>query len=183
MTISTPYGAVSQQNFNAAAAIKLLICDVDGVFSDGRIYMGNDGEELKAFHTLDGFGIKALINSGVEVAVITGRKSKIVEQRMQALGISLLYQGQQDKLAAYNELLQQLKLEAKQVAYIGDDLVDTPVMQTCGLGVAVQTAHPLCKQAADLVTKTAGGYGAVRELCDLILQAQGKLEQAQGMSI
>ncbi len=183
MNISTPYGEVSQQNFNAAAAIQLLICDVDGVFSDGRIYMGNNSEELKAFHTLDGFGVKALINSGLEVAVITGRKSKIVEQRMQSLGINLLYQGQQDKLAAYKELLHQLQLEPQQIAYIGDDLVDTPVMQACGLGVAVQTAHPLCKQAANLVTQTAGGYGAVREVCDLILQAKGKLEQAQGMSV
>ncbi|MGY5452065.1 3-deoxy-manno-octulosonate-8-phosphatase KdsC [Agarivorans sp. MS3-6] len=183
MSETTPYGSVSQQNFDRAKTITLLICDVDGVFSDGRIYMGNDGEELKAFHTHDGFGIKALLNIGVEIAIITGRQSKIVEQRMQALGIRHIYQGQQDKMVAYQQMLEQLKISANEVAYIGDDVVDTPVMLACALGVAVQDAHPLCKQAADYITVTPGGYGAVRELCDLILQAKGQLENAQGMSV
>ncbi|BEU04759.1 3-deoxy-D-manno-octulosonate 8-phosphate phosphatase [Agarivorans sp. OAG1] len=183
MTINTPYGAVSQSNFDAAATIKLLVCDVDGVFSDGRIYMGNDGEELKAFHTHDGFGIKALLNIGVEVAIITGRQSNIVQQRMQALGITRIYQGQQDKLVAYQQMLEQLSLASENVAYIGDDVVDTPVMRACGLGVAVQDAHPLCKQSANFITQTRGGFGAVRELCDLILQAKGELDNAQGMSV
>ncbi|MDO6764589.1 3-deoxy-manno-octulosonate-8-phosphatase KdsC [Agarivorans sp. 1_MG-2023] len=183
MTINTPYGSVSSQNFTRAKNIKLLICDVDGVFSDGRIYLGNDGEELKAFHTHDGFGIKALLNIGVEVAIITGRQSTIVEKRMQALGVSRIYQGQQNKMVAYQQMLEQLNLSADKVAYIGDDVVDTPVMRACGLGVAVHDAHPLCKQDANLVTITPGGFGAVRELCDLILQAKDQLEYAQGMSV
>ncbi|WP_026957963.1 3-deoxy-manno-octulosonate-8-phosphatase KdsC [Aliagarivorans taiwanensis] len=181
--ITTPYGETSEQVIKRAQAIKLLICDVDGVFSDGRIYMGNQGEELKAFHTRDGFGIKALINVGIEIAVITGRNSKIVEQRMGALGVQHIYQGQSDKTLAFAELLERLSLSAEQCAYIGDDVIDTPVMTPCGLGVATGDAHPLCKQAADYVTFTPGGYGAVREVCDLILQARGELEHAQGMSV
>ncbi|WP_432456010.1 MULTISPECIES: 3-deoxy-manno-octulosonate-8-phosphatase KdsC [unclassified Agarivorans] len=183
MSVETPYGAVTQQNYSLARNIKLLICDVDGVFSDGRIYLGNDGEELKAFHTHDGFGIKALLNAGIEVAIITGRQSNLVSTRMQALGVQHIFQGQQDKMQAYRQLQQKLSLSPEYCAYIGDDVVDVPVMNACALGVAVYDAHPLCKQAAKLVTKTAGGYGAVRELCDLILQAQGQLQNAQGMSI
>lgn len=180
--IKTPYGLISNDNFQRATKIKLLICDVDGVFSDGLIYMGNQGEELKTFHTKDGFGIKAILNCNIDVAIITGRQSNIVETRMTALGIKHIFQGKEDKLGVYKSLLTNLNLQANEVAYIGDDVVDLPVIQDCGLGVAVQDAHPLVLEGADLITRTKGGYGAVREVCDLFLQCHDKLSITQGKS-
>ncbi|AGH81892.1 3-deoxy-D-manno-octulosonate 8-phosphate phosphatase [Psychromonas sp. CNPT3] len=180
--IETPYGNISAVNYQRAKKIKLLICDVDGVFSDGRIYLGNQGEELKAFHTKDGFGMKAIMQQGIEIAIITGRQSNIVANRMQALGVSLIFQGKEDKLSVYQSLLTKLNLNASEVAYIGDDVVDLPVIQACGLGVAVNDAHPLVIQGADLVTKTRGGFGAVREICDLFLQCHHKLQITTGKS-
>jgi 3-deoxy-D-manno-octulosonate 8-phosphate phosphatase (KDO 8-P phosphatase) len=180
---ATPYGPVANTILTLASKIKLLICDVDGVLSDGRIYMGNDGEELKTFHTHDGFGMKALMQVGIDVAVITGRSSQIVQRRMQALGVTHIYQGQGDKLPAFNDLLNKLGLTASETAYIGDDVIDLPVMHQALLGIAVANAHPIVLQQADWVTRTRGGEGAVREVCDLILQSQGKLEAAQGPSV
>ncbi|MDP2560701.1 3-deoxy-manno-octulosonate-8-phosphatase KdsC [Psychrobium sp. 1_MG-2023] len=182
-TVPTLYGEIAESAWIQAAEIKLLICDVDGVFSDGRIYLGNDGEELKAFHTKDGFGVKSLINAGIDVAIITGRKSTIVENRMTSLGVKHIYQGQADKYVAYQALLKQFSLAPNQVAYIGDDMVDKPVMDDCGLGVAVNDAHPALLQNCDYVTFTKGGFGAVREVSDLILASQGILAQAKGMSV
>ena len=179
---TTPYGFISDENHQRATQIKLLICDVDGVFSDGRIYMGNQGEELKAFHSKDGFGMKAIMNIGIEIAIITGRQSKIVENRMQALGVTHILQGIENKLTVYQSLLNELNLNKEQVAYIGDDVVDLPVMQDCGLGIAVFDAHPLVLQGADLITFTKGGFGAVREICDLFLQSHDKLDTTQGKS-
>ncbi|OOF26666.1 3-deoxy-manno-octulosonate-8-phosphatase KdsC [Salinivibrio sp. IB872] len=179
----TLYGPVATTLFERAATIQLLICDVDGVFSDGRVYMGNQGEELKAFHTRDGYGIKALMNAGIEVAVITGRQSKIVENRMNALGVRHVYQGQSDKLAAYDDLCQQCNVSPEHTAYIGDDLIDWPVMAKVGLAVCVADGHPLLQQRADLVTQIRGGFGAVREVCDLILEARGELDQHKGLSV
>lgn len=177
------YGEVSADAWHKAQQVKLLICDVDGVFSDGRIYMGNDGEELKAFHTRDGYGIKALISSGIQVAVITGRKSLIVEKRMTSLGISHIYQGIDNKMEPYQQLLDTYQLAPHQVAYIGDDMVDLAVMQQVGLGVCVADGHPFVKQQADFVTHINGGHGAVRELADLLLQSQDLLQTAHGMSV
>ena len=177
------YGPVSEQSWNKASQVKLVIFDVDGVFSDGRIYLSNSGEELKAFHTRDGFGVKALLNAGFELAVITGRKSKLLENRMTALGVNRVYQGVDNKIVAYQELLTQLNLQPEQVAYIGDDMVDLPVMQQVGFSVCVADGHPYVKQHVDMVTFTQGGFGAVRELADLILQSQGLFESAQGMSV
>jgi len=168
------YQPVSAELLAKAAAIKLLICDVDGVFSDGRIYLGNHGEEIKAFHTRDGYGVKELRQHGVEVAIITGRRSAIVEQRMKALTVPYIYQGQEQKMPAYLELKQQLQLADAQVAYIGDDLSDWAVMQHTGLAVAVADAHPLLRKQADYCTSLPGGFGAVRELTDLLLFSQGK---------
>lgn len=179
---TTPYGTISTENYLRAQKIKLLICDVDGVFSDGRIYLGNQGEELKAFHTKDGFGIKAILALGIEVAIITGRQSNIVENRMKGLGISHIFQGQDDKYSVYQSLLGTFNLSADQVAYIGDDVVDLPVIKHCGLGVAVNDAHPLVILGADLITKTSGGFGAVREICDLFLQCNNQLNITQGKS-
>lgn len=176
------YQPLSDQQANLARQIRLLICDVDGVFSDGRIYLGNAGEELKAFHTRDGYGIKALRQAGIEVAVITGRRSAIVEQRMKALTVKHIYQGQENKMAAFAEILALLQLQPDQVAYIGDDLADWQVMQHCGLAVAVRDAHPYLQQQAHLCTSLPGGYGAVRELCDLLLIAQQRFMQFDGSS-
>lgn len=166
------YQPISDDIVSRARQIKLLICDIDGVFSDGSIYMGNDGEELKTFNTKDGFGVKALMNAGVDVAVITGRSSNIVSKRMKSLGVTHLYQGMENKLQGYNELLQDLQLTAEQVAYIGDDFPDIPVMKVAGLAVAVGDAHPYAKQVAHLITTCDGGRGAVRELTDLLVIAQ-----------
>lgn len=180
---TTPYGPVSSPIFRLAANIQLLVCDVDGVLSDGRIYMGNDGEELKTFHTHDGFGIKALLNVGIDVAVITGRESHIVQRRMEALGVQHIYQGQGNKLPAFEDLLDKLDLSAAQAAYIGDDVIDLPVMKSAALGIAVANSHPLVLQHANWITRTRGGEGAVREICDLLLQARGQLDSAQGTSV
>lgn len=177
------YGPVATTVWRKLARVQLLICDVDGVLSDGSIYLGNQGEEYKSFNTKDGFGIKALQNAGIAVAVITGRNSTIVAERMKSLGVQHVYQGQSDKMHSYQTLLAELGLPPEQTAYIGDDVVDLPVMQDCGLGVAVADAHPLVRQKADYITRLAGGRGAVRELCDLMLEARGMLLQAQGMSI
>jgi 3-deoxy-D-manno-octulosonate 8-phosphate phosphatase (KDO 8-P phosphatase) len=184
MTINTClYGKISEQLAQSLHHIKLLVCDIDGVFSDGRIYLGNNGEELKAFHTKDGFGIKALVASGVNVAVITGRKSAIVKNRMQALNVSEIIQGQENKLPALKQLITKYQLEPKQVAYIGDDIPDLACINYVGLGVAVQDAHPTVYQQADYVTTLKGGFGAVRELCDIIMHCQNTLVHATGASI
>ena len=177
------YGPVNDDVWQKAANIKLLICDVDGVFSDGQVYMGNNGEELKAFHTRDGYGVKSLINSGIPVAVITGRQSKIVENRMSALGVSHIFQGVDNKLAPYSELLAHYEVTPEQVAYIGDDVVDLSVMKEVGLSVCVNDGHPYVKQLADMTTYTQGGKGVVRELTDLLLLSQDKFDNARGMSV
>ncbi len=182
-TTATLYGKISPKLAEALQAIKLLVCDIDGVFSDGRIYLGNHGEELKAFHTKDGFGVKALIASGVNVAVITGRQSSIVQNRMQALNVTDIIQGQEDKLPALTTLAQQYQLQAQQIAYIGDDIPDLACINYAGVGVAVQDAHPIICQQADYITTINGGFGAVREICDIIMQVQNTLHKASGASI
>ena len=181
--ISTLYGNVDETVFNIAKDIKLLICDVDGVFSDGLVYMGNDGGELKTFPTRDGYGVKSLMSAGVEIAIITGRNSKIVENRMTALGIKLIYQGQDNKLQAYQDILTKLNIAPEHTGYIGDDLIDWPVMEKVALKVCVSDGHPLLVQRANYVTTIKGGHGAVREVSDLILEAKGELEQHKGLSI
>lgn len=181
--LNTCYGPVSAQVIERAKEVRLLILDVDGVMSDGLIYMGNSGEELKAFNVRDGYGIRCALTSGIEVAIITGRKAKLLEDRCETLGITHLYQGQSDKLIAFRDLLAKLALSPEQAAYIGDDLIDWPVMEQVGLSVAVADAHPLLTPKAHYVTRISGGRGAVREVCDLLLMAQGKLDEAKGQSI
>lgn len=180
---NTLYGEVAEHILHSAKKIKLLVCDVDGVFSDGRIYLGNEGEELKAFHTKDGFGIKALGNSGVDVAIITGRRSTIVANRMSALNVKHIVQGQEDKLPALIELAKVLDLSADEIAYIGDDIPDLSCILYVGLGIAVQDAHPSVIANANYQTFICGGFGAVREVCDLIMQSQGTLSSATGASV
>ncbi|WP_441004240.1 3-deoxy-manno-octulosonate-8-phosphatase KdsC [Pseudocolwellia agarivorans] len=181
--MNTLYGNVSTEVLNKAKNIKLFICDIDGVFSDGRIYLGNDGEELKAFHTKDGYGIKALGASGVDVAVITGRQSNIVQTRVTALNVKYIVQGEENKLPALKNILNTLNLEPEQVAYIGDDMPDYECMAYIGLSIAVNDAHPQILKLADYTTFTRGGFGAVREVCDLIMQTQNTLANATGASI
>ncbi|WP_440054901.1 3-deoxy-manno-octulosonate-8-phosphatase KdsC [Pseudoalteromonas sp. T1lg65] len=182
MKFADLYQPISEETTQRAANIKLLICDIDGVFSDGRIYLGNQGEELKAFNTKDGFGVKALIASGIQVAVITGRHSHIVQQRMTSLNVPYIYQGQENKLHAYDELKTTLNLQDNEIAYIGDDGPDLPVMEKVGFAVAVNDAHPLVKRLAHYTTLIPGGYGAVRELTDLLMLCQNKPLTSAGAS-
>ena len=158
-----------------AARIELVIFDVDGVLTDGRLYLGNDGNEYKAFHIRDGHGIKMLLETGVDVAIISGRHAASVERRMMDLGIRHVALGVQDKLAAFNSLLARLDLTADQVAFVGDDLIDLPVMSRVGLAIAVQDADPFVKQHAHWQTPSPGGRGAARDVCELLLEARGQL--------
>jgi 3-deoxy-D-manno-octulosonate 8-phosphate phosphatase (KDO 8-P phosphatase) len=159
-----------------AAQIKLVIFDVDGVLTDGGLFFGDDGQEYKAFYSRDGLGIKMLQRTGVEVGVITARESQVVIHRMRNLGIEHLYQGRLDKISAYEDMIEKLAVTHSQTAYVGDDVVDLPVMQHVGLAVAVADAHPFVKQHAHWTTQHGGGRGAARDVCELILQAQGNLE-------
>jgi 3-deoxy-D-manno-octulosonate 8-phosphate phosphatase (KDO 8-P phosphatase) len=161
-----------------ARHIKLLVLDVDGVLSDGKLYYSESGDEIKSFNILDGQGIKLLLNNHIEVAIITKRESKIVSRRAKELGINTLVQGSQSKLPALDDLLQELKLGYQETAYIGDDLPDLACMRRVGFAVTVPNAHPVLQQYALCCTQRHGGEGAVREICDLILQAQDKLDRA-----
>jgi 3-deoxy-D-manno-octulosonate 8-phosphate phosphatase (KDO 8-P phosphatase) len=181
--VNTLYGSVNEEVFNKAKNIKLFVCDIDGVFSDGRIYLGNDGEELKAFHTKDGYGIKALGASKVDVAVITGRRSAIVAIRMEALNVDHIIQGEEYKLPALKSLINNLNLSRNEVAYIGDDMPDFECMEYIGLSIAVNDAHPQIVNIANYTTFIRGGFGAVREVCDLIMLSQNTLNDASGASI
>ena len=159
-----------------AEKIKLLVFDVDGVLTDGSLIVGDDGEEYKAFFSKDGLGMKMLQQTGVKIAVITARTSNVVIHRMQSLGIKHIYQGQLEKLPAFEKILTELDLSAEQAAYVGDDLIDLPVMLRVGLAITVEDAHPLVKQHAHWQTPQRGGRGAARDVCELIMQAQGTLE-------
>jgi 3-deoxy-D-manno-octulosonate 8-phosphate phosphatase (KDO 8-P phosphatase) len=159
-----------------AMKIRLAIFDVDGVMTDGRLYLSDSGEETKAFDTKDGHGMKMLKASGVEIAIITGRSSRCVELRAENLGISLLFQGASDKLAVYGKLIESLGLEPEQTAYMGDDLVDLPVLARCGLAFAVPDAPDIVRQHADYVTRKQGGRGAVREACEFLMRMQGSFD-------
>lgn len=159
-----------------AAQIKLLIFDVDGVLTDGRLIFGDDGQEYKAFHSRDGHGMKMLQRSGVEVGIITGRTSKVVDHRMANLGIQHVYQGKLEKLPAFEELISKLNLQPEQVAYMGDDVVDLPIMLRVGLAVATNDAHSLVSKHSHWQAPNNGGQGAARDLCELIMEAQGTLD-------
>ena len=179
----TLYGEVTSTILTKAKKIKLLVCDVDGVFSDGRIYLGNGGEELKAFHTKDGLGIKSLGANGTEVAIITGRTSAIVSNRMQALNVNHIIQGQENKLPALLALVKQLNMTLDEVAYIGDDVPDIACINAVSLGIAVNDAHPLVIKEANYICFTRGGFGAVREVCDLIMQSKNISLKLTGASV
>jgi len=159
-----------------AKDIQLLALDVDGVMTDGRIYFSAQGDELKAFSILDGQGIKTLLSNNIQVAIITGRTSPLTARRTRDLGINLILQGREDKKVALQELSNELGIAFKNIAYVGDDLPDLSAIISSGLGVTVPNGHFFVKEHASLCTNAAGGHGAVREVCDLILDAQGLLE-------
>lgn len=169
----TLYTIMPSVLFDALSNIKLLVCDVDGVFSDGRIYLGNDGEELKAFHTRDGYGVKALVSHGINVAVITGRRSAIVESRMKALNVAHIIQGEENKFDALKHLMNELELAPENIAVVGDDMPDTGMYELAEVKIAVADAHPYVKNQANWITTLPGGFGAVREISDTLLQAKG----------
>ncbi len=159
-----------------AVDIKLAVFDVDGVLTNGKLILGESGNEYKSFHVRDGHGLVMLLEAGCKVAVITARSSNIVAERMASLGIKYIYQGEKDKGARLQKLIDELDLERKQVAYVGDDVIDLPAMINVGLPIAVADAHPEVKNNADWITENRGGQGAVREVCELIMQAQGKFD-------
>jgi 3-deoxy-D-manno-octulosonate 8-phosphate phosphatase (KDO 8-P phosphatase) len=158
-----------------ARAVKLAIFDVDGVMTDGTLYIGPQGESFKAFNILDGHGVKMLQSAGVATAIISGRASEAVAWRAKELAIAHVVQGASDKVAEFDRLLASLALAPEACAFVGDDLPDLPVMTRCGLAVAVANAADGVKAAAHYVTRASGGRGAVREFCELVLRAQGQL--------
>ena len=155
------------------ADIGLIAFDVDGVFTDGRFYLSDDGCESKAFNTQDGFGIRALLRAGIEVAVISGRHSKAVELRMNELGVTHVIQGCKDKVAAFDELIDKLGVGLDQTVYVGDDVPDLPLLRHAGFAIAVANAVTAVQAQCDLTTKASGGFGAVREVCEILLAGGG----------
>ena len=161
--------------------VRLLILDVDGVLTDGSLFLGDAGEQYKAFNSRDGHGIRMAQDGGLEVAVLTGRSSEVVNHRMRDLGVRHIVQGRRDKGLAVEELLAQSGFTAPESAFVGDDVVDLPAMRRVGLGIAVADAHPLVLEHADWWTRAAGGHGAVREICEELLNAQQRLEGILGV--
>lgn len=159
-----------------AKKIKLVIFDVDGVLTDGSLFIGDDGQEYKAFNSRDGHGLKMLQHHGVAVAIITGRTSEVVKHRVKDLGIEHVYQGQLDKMVAFDHLIEKLNIDTDNIAYVGDDVVDLPVMVKVGLAIAVQDAHAAVKNHSHWITPSNGGRGAARDICEMIMQAQGTWE-------
>ncbi len=155
-------------------SIRAVICDVDGVLTDGGIYMADDGSESKRFHVWDGAAIKLLLQSGIQVAFLTGRTSGVVANRAKDLGVQHVRQGAKEKMPAYEELLAAMAVADAEVCYIGDDLPDLPLMRRAGHSVAVADAREEVRAAADYVTRAPGGRGAVREAAELLLKARGK---------
>ncbi len=166
----------SQAIITAAKNIKLLLLDVDGVLTDGKLYYGNSGEELKAFNIQDGLGIKLLQEGGVKVGIITGRVSTLLQRRADELGINPVIQGREDKLTALRELLENQNLGLHQIAFMGDDLPDLSAINLVGLGITVANACSTLAAKADWQTLRSGGDGAVREAAEMILKAQGKFD-------
>ena len=160
-----------------AANIKLVVFDVDGVLTDGKLILGENGNEYKSFHVRDGHGIVMLMETGCNVAVITARSSKIVAERMSSLGIKYIYQGDKDKGKAIKNLFDQLGVMPSEIAYVGDDIIDLPAMNKVALPIAVADAHPEVRKIAKFITKNNGGQGAAREVCELIMIAQDNIKK------
>ncbi|KAB2313054.1 HAD hydrolase family protein [Betaproteobacteria bacterium SCN2] len=167
---------MTQDAIERARDVKLIIFDVDGVMTDGTLFLADDGQEYKGFNSLDGHGLKMLKSTGVELAIITGRDSRLVAHRARNLGITHLHQGAHDKLMVYRQLLDDLSLDAEQTAFMGDDVVDLPVMRRARLAIAVPAAPDLVKAHSHYITRRDGGRGAVREACEFIMRAQGTFD-------
>lgn len=157
--------------------MRFLVLDVDGVLTDGRIIMDHQGREIKVFDVRDGHGIKLLLQAGIEVAMLTGRASPVVQKRADDLGVTRVRQGVHDKVGAYDEIAQELGVEDDETCFVGDDLVDVPLLKRVGLPIVVADGVQEAKRCALYVTKSPGGRGAVREVCDLLLQAQGTWDE------
>ena len=168
--------ADSADAIERARRVRLMLFDVDGVLTDGRLWFGAQGESLKAFHAHDGHGIKLLAGAGIRIGLLSGRESSAVAQRAAELGIVHVLQGVADKRAAFEALLAQLALEAGAAGYMGDELVDLPVLRRCGFACAPGEAPELVRRHAHYVTRAAAGAGAVREACEFVLRAQGRLD-------
>lgn len=167
---------MTQDAIERARAVKLMVFDVDGIMTDGTLFLADDGQEFKGFNSLDGHGLKMLKSTGVELAIITGRTSKVVEHRARNLGITHLHQGAHDKLTVYRQLLEDLSLQPEQTAFMGDDVVDLPVMRRAGLAVTVPAAPDLVKAHSHYITRREAGHGAVREACEFLMRAQGSFD-------
>lgn len=165
------------QVIDRARRVRLAIFDVDGVLTDGRLWFDGDGRELKAFHVRDGLGLKLLMRQGIQVAVISGRDSPVVGARLEDLGVQHVIQGAPEKLPPYRALIERLELDPEQTAFVGDEILDLPVMTRAGLGIAVADAHPEAAARAHWLTTRPGGAGAAREVCDLLLRSQGRLDE------
>lgn len=163
-----------------ARKIRLLLLDVDGILTDGRILYNEMGQEIKCFHVQDGQGIRWLLKAGIEVGFLSGRTSPAVAVRARELEIPLLFQGIHDKIIVFNELLETSALLREEVAFGGDDFIDLELLKAVGFSFSVGNGHPMIQREVDYVTKTAGGYGAVREVCELILKAQGRWDSLLG---
>jgi len=161
-----------------AQKIRLIAFDVDGIMTDGTLFLADDGQEFKGFNSLDGHGLKMLKNSGVELAIITGRNSRVVEHRARNLGIEIVHQGAHDKLVVYEALCRELNIDCESTAYMGDDVVDLPVMRRAGLAITVPAAPELVKAYSHYTTTREAGHGAVREACEFLMRAQGTLDAA-----
>jgi 3-deoxy-D-manno-octulosonate 8-phosphate phosphatase (KDO 8-P phosphatase) len=165
-----------QPAHHKAATVRLMGFDVDGVMTDGSLYFTPAGDEIKVFSSLDGHGLKMLQEAGIAVAIITGRSSEMVSRRAENLGITLVHQGVHDKRAVMETLRSTLGLNHHQLGYMGDDVVDLPVLRACGFSATVADGHDFVRQHVDFCASKGGGKGAVREVCDFILHAQGKLD-------
>lgn len=166
--------SINNMSISSLSSIKLVAFDVDGVFTDGRFNLSDDGVESKIFNTQDGYGVRMLINSGIQVAVISGRKSKAVAKRMLELGVKNIVEGCSDKVEALNEIVEKLDIQISECAYVGDDIPDLPLLKLVGFSVAVANAVPALHDKCDYITSASGGYGAVREVCDLFLATRKK---------
>lgn len=169
---------VSEQFIAKLKSIRLLVLDVDGVLTDGKLYFSEDGQEIKSFNTLDGHGIKLLRASGVEVGIITGRKTRVVARRAKDLGLTLVIQGREDKFTALQEMRQQFPCEPDGIAFMGDDYPDLSAMLQVGLALTVPNAVAAVRERAHWQSLNRGGEGAVREACDMIMRAQNTFDSA-----
>ncbi len=169
----------SQTLINKAKDVKLIIFDVDGVLTDGSLFFDNQGQEFKAFNSKDGHGLRLLLENDVEVALITGRQSELVKHRAENLRLNpdLVYQGYRDKVPAFNDLLEKTGFKRENIAYVGDDVIDLPIMSQVGFAIAVGDANWFVKEQADWTTELGGGKGAAREVSEFILDAKGKLDE------